>query len=178
MSERSVLRASVPRRALLDSACISCTPPEDDPNTFAVSNHWKLALHPDQTVPGSLLVVSLRHVPKISELTRAEAADFFTVAAAIERAMEDELKASMVNFSCLRNWAFRSVDPSPPLVNGQPNPHVHWHVAPRFAGPVTIGEEVFVDSQFGDELRWSSRYIAEPIRYELIQRLSRALAIA
>ncbi|MGK2954934.1 MAG: HIT domain-containing protein [Solirubrobacterales bacterium] len=103
MSGRAELSIPEHRRFALNPECISCTSPEDDPSTFAVSRHWKLVFHPDQTVPGAVLVVSLRHVAKLSDLADDEATDFFRVATALECSMENDLTATMVNFSCLRN---------------------------------------------------------------------------
>lgn len=37
----------------LNEVCVSCTRPEDDDRTFATTEHWKVLLHPDQTVPGA-----------------------------------------------------------------------------------------------------------------------------
>lgn len=165
------------RRFLLDPDCISCTNPEDDPSTFAVSRHWKMVLHPDQTVPGAVLVVSLRHVAKISDLTDDEAADFFGVATALERSLENDLTATMVNFSCLRNWSYRHDDPTPPWRNGAPNPHVHWHVAPRYDHGYTVLDEEFTDVEFGDELVWRSRVISWPAQNELVRRLQVGLGL-
>jgi diadenosine tetraphosphate (Ap4A) HIT family hydrolase len=165
------------RRFALNPECISCTNPEDDPSTFAVSQHWKIVLHPDQTVPGAVLVVSLRHAPKLSDLTEAEAADFFRVAAALERSMESALTATMVNFSCLRNWSYRPHDPTPPWRNGAPNPHVHWHVAPRYDHSLTVLEQQFTDPDFGEELHWRSRTISPAIQTELTRRLQKELGL-
>ncbi len=177
MTSRLELRAPPHRSFVLDPLCISCTAPENDPSTFAISEYWELVLHPDQTVPGSLLIVSLRHVPKLSELTQAEATEFFEPAAVVERALEDDLGATMVNFSCLRNWAFREANLVPPMLNGHPNPHVHWHVSPRYRQSVTICAEEFVDHQYGEELRWGARYVTEEVQIELIRRLSKAISI-
>lgn len=165
------------RRFLLNPDCISCTKPEDDPSTFAVSQHWKMVLHPDQTVPGAVLVASLRHVAKLSDLTDDEAADFFRVATALERSLEKHLTATMVNFSCLRNWSYRQDDPTPPWRNGVPNPHVHWHVAPRYDHRYTVLDEEFSDVEFGDELVWRSRVISSAAQTELIRRLQVGLGL-
>ena len=85
--------------------------------------------------------------------------------------------ATMVNVSCLRNWSFRSRDPIPPLLDGKPNPHVHWHVAPRYRDAVTFAGETFVDEDFGEELRWLGRFPSEAVASELVERLSSALRL-
>ncbi len=85
--------------------------------------------------------------------------------------------ATMVNFSCLRNWAFRSVAPEPPLLEGRPNPHVHWHVAPRYASTVVFGGEEFIDRRFGEELVWEGRRASPTVQRELIDRLTSGLGL-
>lgn len=177
VSGRAGFSIPAQRRFVLNPECISCTEPDDDPSTFAVSEHWKVVLHPDQTVPGAALLVSLRHVGKLSELSEVEAADFFVVSSALECAMEHELTASMVNFSCLQNWSYRRHEPTPPWRNGAPNPHVHWHVAPRYDHTLTVLHEVFEDVDFGAELVWRSRAISSPAQAELIQRLQVGLGL-
>ena len=161
----------------LDRQCVTCTPPVADPDVIAFSEYWKVVLHPDQTVPGACLIGSLRHVARVGELSRDEATDFFALYSVVEAALESVLGADLVNVWCLRNWAFRRTDPDPPFLDGRPNPHVHWHVAPRYSSPVVFGDETFVDDEFGEQLTWRSRHIDEAVRRGLIERLRQALPI-
>ena len=160
-----------------DPGCVTCTPPEADPDVIVFTEHWKVVLHPDQTVAGACLFGSRRHVPKVSALTTVEAADFFALYAAVEPALEDVLGADLVNLSCLRNWAYRAVDPEPPWLDGHPNPHVHWHVAPRYRRPITVAGETFTDRDFGEELSWTGRRLERRARREIIEAIRRALPI-
>ncbi|MGB3735003.1 MAG: hypothetical protein WA964_08615 [Ilumatobacter sp.] len=181
MSDSPVIQLRAPRHSgatKLDPRCVSCTTPEDDPLTFAVSRAWKVVLHPDQTVPGALLVVSLRHVARVSDLTNDEAVEFFGLYRHLERALETVLGATMVNLSCLRNWAYRSEHPDPPRFDGRPNPHVHWHVAPRFAQTVTLDGVTFVDSRFGEQLTWQGRRIPATQARTIIDLLATHLDVA
>jgi len=165
------LRQVINERSQLNDVCVSCTPPEDDDLTFATTEHWKVVLHPDQTVPGALLLTSIRHVPKISRLTAAESAEWFLLFSVIEATLEQLHGAAMINASCERNWAYRSQDPDPPLLDGRPNPHVHWHIAPRYDKEVHIGDETFNDIDFGKPLRWRARRPAPSTRNALIDGL-------
>lgn len=159
----------------LDPVCISCTPPEDDPLTVAVSEFWKLVLHPDQTEPGALLLVSLRHVAKVGDLNDHEALEFFALYRLVEAALENGLGASMVNLSCLRNWAYRSDNAQPPWLDGRPNPHVHWHIAPRYANAVTFAGVTFIDERFGEELIWRGERVGPDVQHEIVDRLAEHL---
>lgn len=163
------VRRVINEASALDPVCVSCTRPEDDDLTFAASEHWKIVLHPDQTVPGAVLLTSLRHVPKISELTVAESAEWFLLFGAIEQSLEQLHGAAMINVSCERNWAYRETNPDPPPLDGQPNPHVHWHVAPRYRAPVQIGDDTFEDVNFGNPLLWCGRRISAATRTTLIE---------
>jgi diadenosine tetraphosphate (Ap4A) HIT family hydrolase len=157
---------------------VSCAAPEDDPLTFAVSDAWKVVLHPDQTVPEALLVVALRHVARVGDLTADEAAKFFGLFRQLEQALEEALGATMVNVSCLRDWAYRSERPDPPLFEGRPNPCVHWHVAARFEEPVTIAGTSLNDPQFGEGLTWQGRRIDAVRTQAVIDLLAAHLGIA
>lgn len=165
------LRRIINERSELDTVCVSCTLPENDDLTFAATEHWKIVLHPDQTVPGALLLTSLRHVPKLSELTTDESAEWFLLVRAIEATLEQLHGAAMINVSCERNWAYRSPDPDPPLLDGRPNPHVHWHIAPRYGKPVQVGDETFVDADFGNPLEWRAKRLDSASRNTLIDGL-------
>ncbi len=161
-----------------DPVCITCTPPEADPDVIVFTEHWKVVLHPDQTMAGACLIGSRRHAPKISALTTDEATDFFSLYAAVELALEQSFGADLVNLSCLRNWAYRDVDPDPPRLDGHPNPHVHWHVAPRYRMSITVAGQTFTDAEFGDELTWTGRRLEHRVRRDIIDRIRRSLPIA
>lgn len=124
-----------------------------------------------------MLIVSLRHVAKVGDLDEHEALEFFQLYRRLELAAESALGASMVNLSCLRNWAYRSEHPDPPFSNGRPNPHVHWHVAPRYAEPVEIADHAFVDEDFGRELVWRARRIDSVVASAIIERVSASLGL-
>lgn len=156
-TQRLRVRRVINHRSEFDPDCISCTPPENDALAFAATRFWKAVLHPDQTVPGALLLTSLRHVSKVSALTEEESSEWFALYRAVETALEVRLGAALVNVSCERNWAYRAGNPDPPLKGGKPNPHVHWHVAPRYSSAVSLGDESFDDVDFGGPLVWSAR---------------------
>lgn len=121
--------------------------------------------------------MSLRHVSKVGALNEREALEFFAVYRLLEAALEDALGASMVNLSCLRNWSYRADNADPPWLDGRPNPHVHWHVAPRYSEPVTFGGATFVDEGFGEELVWSGRRAETEAQHEIIELLSANLRL-
>ncbi len=164
-------------RSWPDPVCVSCTPPGRDGNLIFFTAHWKVLLHPNQCSPGNVLVVSRRHAPKVSALTREEAMDFHRVLRHLEPALETALGATMINLSCDRNWAYRERDPDPPFHDGRPCPHVHWHVVPRFRAPVRFGGLRWVDPTFGEPFRWRHRTVPDNVRRALIHAIRRPLPI-
>ena len=98
----------------------------------------------DQEYLGTAFVTARRHVSSLPELTNPEELEFITIRNRLISAQIQAFGAQVVNVSCLMNEAFRSA---------HPNPHVHYHFKPRYAAPVTIGEETFEDRQFGSYIR-------------------------
>jgi diadenosine tetraphosphate (Ap4A) HIT family hydrolase len=158
--------------------CISCTPPEQDGNLIAFSRHWKILLHPNQSGFGNLLIVCLRHAPSISDLTASEFSDFHATYSLVERAIETRLGASLLNVSCERNWAYRVESPEPPYLDGRPNPHVHWHVVPRYRQKVRFEGIEWDDPAFGDPFVWREKDIPLLVRQAIIERIRSCLEIA
>jgi diadenosine tetraphosphate (Ap4A) HIT family hydrolase len=163
--------------AALDPSCVTCTQPEHDPDVIAFTDHWKVVLHPDQTTAGSCLVGCRRHARSVSSLTAEEAADFHLLFKALEPGLEAVIGADLINLSCLRNWAFRAVDPEPPFRDGAPSPHVHWHVATRYQTPRTIQGVTFDDVDFGEELVWRGRRVDAVVRRSLMRSIRSALPV-
>jgi len=116
-------------------------------------------------------------VRKVSSLTDAENADFHALFRALEPVLEAVVGADLVNLSCLRNWAYRVRNPDPPWRDGAPNPHVHWHVAPRYRTPRTIAGVVFEDEDFGEELAWRGRRVDPVVRRTLLDGIRGALPV-
>ena len=165
-----------PPQTQLNTECVTCTPPEHDGEIIAFTDLWKVILHPDQSGLGSCLVAPLRHVPRLCDQTPEESIGFFELVRELEPALEHAFGATLINFSCLRNWAYRLHDPDPPFKNGQPNPHVHWHVLTRYARPVTFEGVTFTDEAFGEPFEPKGES-AKGIRREIIERIQGELEL-
>ena len=86
-----------PPELKLNRECITCTPPEGDPELIFFSDHWKVILHPSQCGLGNVLFASRRHVPWMADLWAGECAEFQTVFAALEPALERAFGAPLIN---------------------------------------------------------------------------------
>lgn len=76
----------------------------------------------------------------MSGLTDEEWLDFAKVVKNLEAACRKAFGATMFNWSCLMNNAYRE---------NPPKPQVHWHFRPRYRTPITLGGETFTDTDFG-----------------------------
>ena len=100
---------------------------------------WSVYLADRQDYPGRCIVVCRSHVESITALSAEQWMSLHAVMTAAETMLCGVLGASMCNWSCLLNDAYKS-DP--------PVPHVHFHCRPRYARPLRIGGEAFTDTRF------------------------------
>ncbi|WP_424950147.1 HIT family protein [Deinococcus sp.] len=161
----------------LNRECVTCTPPEGDPETIFFTDHWKVLLHPSQCGLGNVLLASRRHVPRMADLSTDEWAEFQTVSEALEPSLEQAFGAPLINMQYQRNWAYRTENPDPPLKNGQPNPHIHWHVTPRHPRPVEFMGTVFDDPTFGEPFEWRESQVPLEVRRAIIRQIQVQLPI-
>lgn len=101
---------------------------------------WEVYLNPDQYYLGRSVVAAKREVPAMSDLTNEEWLDFADLVKKLESAFKKAFGATMFNWSCLMNGAYQ---------NDPPNPHVHWHLMPRYKNPVEFAGQKFEDKEFG-----------------------------
>ncbi|HWT13461.1 MAG TPA: HIT family protein [Allosphingosinicella sp.] len=81
-------------------------------------DHWLVLLRPDQPTLGSLVIASVSEARRLSELPPAAFAELGRVIADTEPALLGAVRYDKLNYLMLM-----MVDP-----------HVHWHVIPRYAG--------------------------------------------
>lgn len=97
----------------------------------------------DQTLLGTSFITARRHVESLGHLTQEEQLEFFDIHAQLERAIKQAFGAAVINTSCLTNHAFRS-NPA--------EPHIHWHLKPRYQQTVNFAGQTFTDPGFGSYL--------------------------
>ena len=72
---------------------------------------------------------------------------------------ETKLGATMFNWSCLMNDAYKSTPPCP---------HVHLHVRPRYSAPITVGDYTFCDYRFAHHYDNNTKSISSKEIIDLI----------
>lgn len=113
---------------------------EDQSGVLLQATYWRLVLARDQAYLGRSYLVAKDHKASLSELTTAEWDEYIQLVKRIESSYESTLGSGRpFNWACLMNNAFQT---TPPM------PHVHWHLWPRHAQPITIGDKTFIDTEY------------------------------
>lgn len=107
---------------------------------FLYTKFWKLVLVKDQMYLGRLVIKTIEPRQALPELTKEEQEDFFTLIKNLEDCFKKEFGATMFNYSCLMNNAYRDGEV----------PHVHFHFRPRYDKSITILGKTFTDPNFGE----------------------------
>ena len=99
---------------------------------------WKVIFGDwDQSFPGYCIVSCDKE--KISDLTDKDWIELGRLEKELERITKKLFDATMYNFSCLMNNAYRDND----------KPHVHFHFIPRYEGKRKILGKEYIDKHFG-----------------------------
>lgn len=120
--------------------CDICAFTEENENTLLTTPHWIVNLAPKQSFLGRSYVTLVQHQTSLSELSTDEWLDFASVVKQLESSARKAFGATMFNWTCLMNDAYKE-----PV----PHPHVHWHFRPRYSQPITINGVTFEDPDFG-----------------------------
>ena len=101
-------------------------------NHLGSFEYWTVVLRPKQITPGSMVLILNRFATSMAELDPAEGAELGSVCAAIESVLTARLGMEKINY-----LALMMVDP-----------HLHFHVIPRYSAAVTVGDRHHVDASW------------------------------
>lgn len=121
---------------------------------------WIVSLSPDQGYLGRCFVMLKRHCGALSELTPSDWADFTEVVNRLEPALKKAFGATMFNWGCLMNNAYKEQNPQS---------HIHWHFRPRYSKKVEFCGLVFEDPNFAHH--YDSKYKKE-VSAENLEKIS------
>jgi len=91
--------------------------------------HWAVLLRPQQVTIGSMVVCTVGRQTRMADMPSAAFAELESVFNGAEGALRGAFGAEKINHLMLM-----MVDP-----------HVHWHVIPRYSEPRTIGSTTIAD---------------------------------
>ena len=109
-------------------------------------DHWLVLIRPQQVTLGSLVLAAKSEVTAFADLEAAAFTELGSVIAAIESALRSEFKAERMNYLMLM-----MVDP-----------HVHFHVIPRYSKAKTFAGHTIDDAGWPSLPDLSSAVTAEP----------------
>ncbi|MBM3533966.1 MAG: HIT family protein [Alphaproteobacteria bacterium] len=97
--------------------------------TIREYQHWVWSLRPVHTTIGAGVISARRYVPHFSDMSAEECAELATVIKDVEGKLKAAFSYDKINYLMLM-----MVDP-----------HVHFHVIPRYAGPREFGGITWTD---------------------------------
>jgi len=120
--------------------CFACEASTNDKDFVVESQYWAWYLADEQAYLGRSVILSKRHVGSISEIFQEEWLDLQEIITKVESSLKKAFGAEMFNWTCLLNDAYKS---------DNPNPHMHWHVRPRYRNEIEFAGKIFTDPDFG-----------------------------
>lgn len=147
--------------------CTYCEPGEFERYRITETAHWVVFLNPQQGYLGRCTIAARRHVGDIAELTAQEWSDLHSVLKELEAVIRSSFGAEMFNLTSMMNNAYGG---------DSPDPHVHWHLRPRYRRPVEFCGITFTDPQFAKHYdRTHDMTIPEEAKGEIVKRIKDAL---
>ena len=97
-----------------------------------------------QEFPGDCIISSIKE--SLSDLTSDEWIELGIIEKELERVTKKVFNATMFNFACLMNNAYKDNE----------KPHVHFHFIPRYKDELKLFSKVYKDKHFGFNMwKWS-----------------------
>ena len=129
---------------------------------------WDVLLMDEQTYLGRSVVVLKRKCGDLAEVSHDEMIDFMdNVVKKLEEAYRSAFNATMFNWTCLMNLAYREE---------VPDPQVHWHFRPRYKNSVEFNGTTFTDPNFGSHYDEKAKMmIDDAMRSKIIQKVRDSL---
>ncbi len=101
-------------------------------NLIAISDHWRLSLRPNQPTLGSSIISLSRYCENFSDISVEEASDLKEIISY----SEDRLKQAF-NYDKINYLMLMMVDP-----------HLHFHVIPRYSKSINFAGQQWVDEKW------------------------------
>lgn len=103
----------------------------------------------------------------MADLKKEEWLDFAMLVKNLESSMKKAFHATMFNWACLMNNAYREKNPEP---------HVHWHFKPRYNHKVNFAGTTFEDPEFGEHYsRERKQKVSREVEVKIIEAIRKNL---
>lgn len=133
------------------------------------TNHWSVGIGNNHSYLGRAFVTLREHKGSLSELSEEQWSEFNEIVRKLEKAYKEAFGAEPLNWGCFMNHAFRS-EPF--------NPHVHWHIFPRYHKAPVIEGITFDDPLFGNFYDdKAERLVSNEVVSVIVERLRQYIAL-
>jgi diadenosine tetraphosphate (Ap4A) HIT family hydrolase len=127
----------------MEKKCDACEFLKAPRNQILETDFWTVGIGNDQPYLGRAYCTLKTHKGKLGELNQEEWQNLHSIFDRLEKKYKKVFGAEVLNIECNMNHAFKT-EPY--------NPHIHWHIYPRYKKPVEVGEVVFEDPLFGSHI--------------------------
>ena len=148
---------------LMNKNCEICQLLDKPAHILMQTPHWRVSVSNNQAYLGRAYITLRTHKEVLGKLTVDEWREYQEIVQKLENAYIQAFDASPINWCCFMDHAYRE---------DEPQPHVHWHVIPRYKQAPQIGDIVFDDSEYGDLFdHKAERLVSDSVVGEIMQRL-------
>lgn len=104
------------------------------------TEYWNVGVGNNHAYFGRAYATLKSHTGSLAAMSEQEWTDFQTLVATVEKSYKEVFGAEPLNWGCYMNHAFRE----------KPyNPHVHWHIYPRYSKSPEVDGVIYEDPNFG-----------------------------
>ncbi len=151
----------------MDSNCDACKFLQAPKHQVLTTNSWAVGVGNNQAYFGRAYVTLRTHKGSLSELSSEDWQEFEEVVRKLESAYKEAFGASPLNWGCFMNHAFRT-DP--------PNPHVHWHIFPRYKKAPVLNGVTYDDPLYGNFYDdKAERIVGDEVVEQIVEKLKNNL---
>lgn len=124
-----------------------------------LTKNWDIGIGNNQAYFGRAYMTLRNHKGSLGTLTKDEWNDFEETVLRIEKAYKSVYGAEPLNWGCYMNHAFRE-EPF--------NPHVHWHIYPRYRVAPVLDGVSYDDKLFGNFYDSEAERLVDDVTVEKI----------
>ena len=130
---------------------------------------WEIKLNfEDQHNLGRSVIVLKRPCQHLSGITKQEMLDLHKVIISMENSLKKVFGATMFNWTCLMNNAYKKTSDN--------FPQVHLHFRPRYKNKVEFAGEIFEDTDFSKHYkRGTNGRVSGAVAKKVIEEIRRGL---
>src|SRR5258708_3259769 len=143
--------------------CNICPLLQNPKHQIFMTKYWAVNLGNDQIYLGRAYVTIREQKGSLGELSAEEWADLGVVVRSLEQAYKAAFSAVPINWTCMMNHAYKK-NPA--------DPHLYWHVFPRYRTPVTLARITFNDAFYGEHFSLdATREVTDKVVDEIAAKL-------